>query len=63
MLVEIGCHRTCKPLQLISHYLDLLGREIDVNREARLSAVFNAKLLNTLLDRVLRVHEVDDLGA
>ena len=52
-----------EPSHLICHMLQLLGREVHVDCKARLLAVLDAKLLNALLDGVVRVQEVDDLVA
>ena len=48
---------------LICHMLKLLGWEIHVDSKASILAVFYAKLLDALLDGVVRVQEVDDLMA
>ena len=48
---------------LICHVLKLLGWEIHVDSEASILAVFDAKLLDALLDGVVRVQEVDNLVA
>ena len=48
-------------LHFVGDNLNLLCREVDVNCEASILAMFDAKLGDSLLNRVLWVHEVEDL--
>ena len=63
MIIKVICHSKREPLQLIHDDLVLLRWEVDKDSEASLRAVLDAKLLNTLLYAVLRMHEVNYLIA
>ena len=63
MLVNIASHCMSESFELRCDNFDLLRWEININRKAGFLAIFDAKFLQTLLDRVLRVHEVDNFVA
>lgn len=60
MLIQVS-HSERAFIEFICHYFELLGREVDIDGKAGLGAVLDAILGKTLVDRVLRVHVVDNL--
>lgn len=63
MLVNIVSHCVSESFELRSDNFNLLWWEVNVDCKASFLAIFDAKFLQTLLDRVLGVHKVDNFIA